>query len=752
MVESRDEFAKRLLDTFKAEAREHIDGLSSGLRKLENEEISAGARQEILETIFREAHSLKGAARAVNQTEMESYCQSMESVFSALKRGDASLSAPLLGLLQKGVDSLAERLFAPDAARGPAAARAREYRARIESVLTGTLLPPDFVAGESFPSASTGDATPGMSETVRIPAERLHTILVQAEELLSSKISAMERGRELRDILLEFAAWRREWEKIVPVVQRHSRRERSDPATGGNGKDEFTEFLGWTYSFWAKVERCLAAHAKASDQDLRSLAGMADDLLEDARRALMIPSGQLLEAFPRFVRNLSGEQGKEVEFVVHGEDVEMERRILEEMKDPLLHLLRNAVDHGIEDPSARLRKNKTRRGRIELSIRQRGGNKAEILVADDGAGIDLAKVQASARKLGILGGDDAGDRNDADGLLHIFRSGVSSSPIITDVSGRGLGLAIVREKVEKLDGTVAVETRPDQGTTFRLVVPLAHTQFRGVLVRAAARTFVIPTANVLRVTRVKRDEIRTVEQRPTIRLDGKAVSLVRLSDALGIFPSRSPDASGDYVQAVVLGSAERQIAFLVDEVISEEEVLVKGLGRQLARVRNIAGASMSRTAGIVPVLYVPDLMESAVREVGAGRSPSVPEPSSAEGKGRSVLVVEDSITSRTLLKNILEGAGYDVVTAVDGVDGLTQLRAGKFDLVVSDVDMPRMNGFDLTANIRADKRLAELPVVLVTALESRDDKERGIEAGANAYIVKSQFHQNNLLEAVERLL
>ncbi|MDD5763130.1 MAG: response regulator, partial [bacterium] len=281
-------------------------------------------------------------------------------------------------------------------------------------------------------------------------------------------------------------------------------------------------------------------------------------------------------------------------------------------------------------------------------------------------------------------------------------------------------------------------------------IPVGLSKFRGVLVRTASRPFVIPTANVLRVARVARSEIRTVEQRETIRLDGEAVSLVRLADVLGIPPTRRPEETEEFVRIVVLGSAESRIAFLVDEILSEEEVLVKGLGKQLSRVRNIAGVSMTRTAGIVPILFIPDLMDSAIRTSAAGAA--VPAPAKRENRRRSILVVEDSITSRTLLKNILESAGYDVGTAVDGVDGLTRLRSGKFDLVVSDVDMPRMTGLDLTAKIRGDRKLGELPVVLVTALESREDRERGIDVGANAYLLKSQFHQSNLLETVERLL
>jgi two-component system chemotaxis sensor kinase CheA len=267
-------------------------------------------------------------------------------------------------------------------------------------------------------------------------------------------------------------------------------------------------------------------------------------------------------------------------------------------------------------------------------------------------------------------------------------------------------------------------------------------------VTIANRDFIIPTANVEKVVRVKRDEIKTVENRDTLSLNGVAIPLLRLADALEL-----TEKNGDLplMIVLVLESQGKRIGFVVNEVLNEQEVLIKSLSQPLTRVRNIAGATILGSGKVVPVLNVPDLMKSAVKAAVYG-----PKPGRSEAKGevirKSVLVVEDSITSRMLLKNILETSGYFVVTAVDGIDAMTQLKTEKFDIVISDVDMPRMNGFNLTEKIRGDKKLAELPIVLVTALESREDKERGIDVGANAYIVKSSFDQSNLLEVIRRLI
>ncbi|MCJ7693708.1 MAG: response regulator, partial [Sedimentisphaerales bacterium] len=368
------------------------------------------------------------------------------------------------------------------------------------------------------------------------------------------------------------------------------------------------------------------------------------------------------------------------------------------------------------------------------------------------------KVCAAAIKAELVSDDAASKLGAQEKLSLIFQSGVTTSSIITDISGRGLGMAIVQEKIGKLDGTITVESQPNIGTTFRLILPLTLSTFRGILVEAGNQFFVLPTINVERTVRVNKEEIKTVENRETIMIDGQIVLLVSLCKALGV-PVRnngsSPNTSGtltaaNVLRVVVLAYVDRRIAFQVDEIIGEQQILVKKLGRQLRRVRNIAGAAVLGSGKVVPVINVSDLMKSAIRTEMAAITASGEEKKSE--KTYRMLVAEDSITSRNLIKNILESAGYEVVTSVDGADAFTKALTGEFDLIVSDVDMPRMNGFELTTKIRKNKRLGELPVVLVTALESRKDREYGIEVGANAYIIKSSFDQSNLLEVIQRLL
>jgi len=499
------------------------------------------------------------------------------------------------------------------------------------------------------------------------------------------------------------------------------------------------------------IKSGLSALAHALEQDQRSIKRMVDEHLEAMKKASMLPVASLMESFPKMVRDLAREQGKEVDLVICGDEIEIDKRVLEDMKDSLIHLVRNCVDHGIRKPDERTAQKKAPRGTITISFATLDSRRVEIVVFDDGDGIDKEKVRAAAIKSGAAEPEAAKRMSPGEVLSLIFRSGITTSPMITDISGRGLGLAIVREKVEKLGGTVSVDSEARKGTTFRVILPLTLATFRGVPVRPGDQKYILPTTGVERAIRVNRETIQTVGNRETIQVDGRAVPLVRLREVLDSTSGRgmaSPENS-EIFPAIVLAYADERIAFQVDEILDERQFMVKNLGKQLKRVRNVSGATILGSGALALVLNVSDLMKSAVRAASAPRSTADAKEASAEKK--SVLVAEDSITARSLLKGILESAGYRVTTAVDGADAYAKARAEIFDLVVSDVDMPRMSGFELTAKIRGDKNLARLPVVLVTALESREDRERGVDSGADAYIVKSSFDQSNLLDVIKRV-
>jgi len=740
------ELLQKLLAIFKVEAEEHLGVICSGLIELENAS-SPEKRVAIIESMFREAHSLKGAARAVNMVKVERSCQSLESVFARLKAQEVTLSPELFDQLHQMVDTLS-KLFSSSDGEG---ARDDELPA------SGPRKAPDTATLPTSPPHFK-DEKQGLSETLRVPAFRIDSLLRQAEELIPAKATAAQRLTELREISQALVSWDTEWRKVRPQVHALpgllNGEHRSNGRThSSNGQAAAREKMGKVSAFLDRSEAALhaaqsklAALTKRLENDRRALDRRVDDLLEDVKQVSVLPLSVLLEFFPKFVRDLCRDCGKEADLTIVGGEIETDRRILEEMKDPLIHLVRNCIDHGIETPKQRETRGKPPRAVIRIAICPKSADKVEIVVSDDGAGIDIHKVRAVAVKLGVLSKEDAAQMNEQKASSLTFRSGISTSPIITEVSGRGLGLAIVQEKVERVGGTISVESQPGDGTTFRLVLPLTLARFRGILVRVGERFFVLPTRHVQKVLRVNRDEIKSVENRETIQINGRVASAVRLSNILGITQPNGNSDPKSKIPVLVLFWAGEQIGFQVDEILDEQEVLVKSLGKQLLRVRNITGATVLRTGKVVPILDVRDLMRSAVSMAPATALHE------AEEKPKSILVAEDSITARTLLKNILELAGYKVKTAIDGAEALSVLAGESFDLVVSDVEMPRMSGFDLTVKIRSDKRLSQLPVVLVTALDSRADRERGVDVGANAYIVKGSFDQGNLLEVVSRLI
>jgi two-component system chemotaxis sensor kinase CheA len=800
------EFLKRLLATFKIEAEEHIKLLTSGL--LELEKTAAPDKQlAILEVIFREAHSLKGASRSVNISEMDRICQAMESVFAALKRQELAVSPQLMDTLHHAIDNLNQLMPALERDRTPEEkAKASATMRAVESIINKTVvIPPaqksagaravepttpgtevpapvdqfqqmpkepgipitmspvqtaeaSVLTSTSLGSSKPDDgpimtgSAPQLADTVRIPASRLEAMFRETEDLLAVKLAAVQ----LRDLVREFSStlssWDTEWSRVSPALTMAYRQAQpiEIKANSQNGLDvvKLGEFLDWNHAFIKTINEQLNKIVSTAERDGHSLEGVTDNLINRMRQVMMLPFSLLLEISPKLVRDISREQGKDVDVVINGENIEIDRRILEEMKDPLIHLLRNCVDHGIEKPAVRQAKGKPSRGTITITISPQEGNQVEMIISDDGAGIDIAKVRTAAVKRGLISPEQAAQLDDAESLSLIYRSGVSTSPIITEVSGRGLGLAIVLEKVEGIRGKLSVETYPGGGTTFHITFPLTLTTFHGLVVRLGEQFFVIPSHNVAHAVRVKQAEIKTIENREAIKSDGQMVSFARLSDVLGIPGQRTTKSPTEFLQTLVIASASTRIAFEVDEIIGEQEVLVKKLNHQLEQVRNFSGVSILATGKIALLLNVAEVIKKA--NEATPEKIAAAEP--AKIKKKTILVAEDSITARILLKNILETAGYNVKTAVDGADALALVKSEVFDVVVTDVDMPRMNGFELTAKIRADKKLAETPVVIVTAMESREHRERGIEVGANAYIVKSSFDQSNLLDVINRLI
>lgn len=751
------DFLKKLTATFLVEAREHVLTLGAGLLELE-EAASRDTQLPLVETLFREAHTLKGAARAVNAGEIERLCQTLEGAFADLKTGKREFSAEALDGLHRGVAVLGQLTDGLEAGRQNAAGGVE-----LKTPSSAIGVPTSKTEGED-PIPNPQPATPNKNspaDTIRIATTKLDAIFAQAEEMLGVKLAQAERAFEIRALAGLVAERDRLWTERLPLVRnlRQQLEARVDaPLRGADAGSLAPELparllvlLDRDREHAEAISTRVADLARTMADDQRRFDTVADRLLEDVKKALMLPFETTLAGFPKMVRDMAHDAGKEIEFNMRGADIEIDKRILEKIKDPLLHLVRNSVDHGIEPPAERTRRGKASCGSVTLAITQAGG-KVEITVTDDGAGIDMAAVKAAAVKAGTVTAEAAAALQDQDAWQLAFGSGVSTSHQVTTVSGRGLGMAIVQESVVKLGGTVAIESKPGAETKVRIVLPLTLATLRGTLVRAANREFIIPTANVARVVRVARASVKHVENRDSICLDGITLALVWLADVLGLVSGPTASGNAAPLTVLVLDHGQTRMAFAVEQVMGEQEVLAKPLGRLLPRVRNLAGGTVFGTGQVVPILSVPDLLQTAVGCAQTTRLESGPGASAETARVRRLLVVDDSITARTLLQNILESSGYSVKTVPDGAAAFDTARTEPFDLVVSDVEMPRMDGFELTKRVRAEPKLAALPVVLVTAREAKEDRERGIDAGANAYIVKSSFDQSNLLEVIGQLI
>ncbi len=774
------EFLECLRATFKVEADEHIATLTNGLVALE-QAADAASQAEMLETVYREAHSLKGAARAVQRRDIEHVCQALETVLSALKQQGIQPSSALfdachraLDVVVRLLDACEEELSADTEALVTqlTACVPQEIKAKKPVVLVAVAAAP----ASSPPAAQPPPALPATHDgvsaahrahdplsshktmaaaTIRVAAMRVDAILRQAEELLTAKRSTEDRAATVAELAHMLESWQKEWRRLQPEVQRVQQTVESARRLAGQHVaplplDTLVEFLSWNQSFVHTLQTRMGRLSHAVQQDQRDLSMMVDRLLEDTKHVLMLPFTALTEFVPKMVRDIAREQAKKIEIFLSGTEMEIDKRILEQLKTPLIHLLRNCVDHGIETPAERHLAGKPAQGTIALHVSQASGSKVQVVVTDDGRGIDAERVKRAAIASGALPETDGATRSSNNVFDVIFVSGVSTSPTVTELSGRGLGMAVVREGVEALGGTISVDSVMGKGTTFTIILPLTLATFRGVVVRIAGRQFVLPLAHVVRVARMPRTELYTLEGKPAATIDGHVTAVVAAHSVLGC-ASDNTNEDPEYVTLVVVTALQKRVALIVDLVEHEQEVLVKHLGRLLMRARNFSGATITGSGDIVPIVNVIDIIRIAT----AGSAyPAVRALPAEETKRHvpSILVVEDSITSRVLIKNILESAGYNVRTAIDGVDGMTLLREAPSDVVVSDVEMPRMDGFMLTRSIRADAALAHVPVILVTALETAQYREQGIDAGANAYIVKSSFDQSNLLATIRRFV
>ncbi|QDV81714.1 hybrid sensor histidine kinase/response regulator [Planctomycetes bacterium TBK1r] len=752
-------------------------------------------RVELLTSLFRSAHSLKGAAGVVKLAPVQALCHRLEDELESIRAGTTEYSTRTATAMLEAVDVIRDSGNQLKSGRELDLGEIESRTSRIDELLSGSEepaaaaersrpeaddvetesaplnpaapkqvaeAPPAAVAVQPQAEVASGAKTEGKmpptkrvksdpGASIRVPAEKLDALLSHSGELLVARGRLAFRAKDaaaVRDLAAELrGTWRENEQAMRDLGERtFDDRDIANPR-------RIAAVIEHTASRLTALSSRLDALASAIESDNRLLqqtCGLLDDEVYNVR---MLPFSDACGGLQRAVRDIATGGNKKIELKIVGAEVEVDRSVLEGLKDPLLHLVRNSADHGVESPSQRQGAGKPERATITVSAELRGGQ-VQVRVEDDGGGLDLRRICEIARKRDIEVPDDPREQ-----ARLIFAPGFSTAKLITDISGRGVGLDVVQSQVESLHGSVDVSFKPGRGTRFTLNVPLTLTTIRSMMVKVADQTYAIPTSAIQRLVRFGPNDLRSSAGRDSLLLGEAPMVVASLAQTLRL-PSKGLLA-GNATKglAIVLQVADQSVAVVVDEVLSEQEVLVKNLGSRVRRLRHFSGCTLLPTGKIALVINAANVVRTALGlkldQLAASRTSMSSGKQSVAGPdthGRTLLLAEDSVTTRVLLRNILESAGYEVTTAADGQQAWELIQEKPFDILVTDVDMPRMDGFELTAALRGLESAADLPVVLVTARGSDADKQRGVQAGANAYIVKGNFEQQHLLETVAQLI
>lgn len=769
-----------MLDLFKAEAETQKTVLNSGLLELEK-----GGTPAQLEALMRAAHSLKGAARIVGLDAAVRVAHAMEDALEAAQHSPVPLAEkPVAGLLDRedlapkyrgqtgfttllvdmmldGVDLLDRIANTPEAAldkwSGELAPQIDGYLANVAVLMdvhtqaekfarAGTLPPPGSpvskpaaAAGEAPPAP--GDATPKdeADRSLRITADSLNRLLALAGE---SQVEA-HRLRPFAETLLRLKRQLTELSAAFDSVREALPTE----LLAGQLRDRLhTLQMRVTDS-----RQYLSSRLVELESLGRRSSTLSGRMYDAALACRMRPFADGIQGFPRMVRDLCKRLGKEASLEVHGEDTQVDRDILEKLEPLITQLLRNALDHGLEYPEDRVSKGKHRAGQLTLEARHSNG-KLLVSVADDGRGVDSHRLRESIVRKGLVTPETAAQLSEQELLEFLFLPGFTTKENVTEMSGRGVGLDIVLNTVKSVRGSVRVTSAPGEGTRFQLQLPLTLSVIRALIVDIAGEPYAVPLTAVSRTLKVARGNVETTGGRQFLTHEDRRLPLVAAHQVLDC--GEPPGLNGE-LPVIVLGEREQCVGLLVDRFTGERELVVLPLDAKLGKVQDIAAGALTEDGSPVLILDVDDVLRSAERilsadDIGSMR-PGLPASGGTRRRQR-VLVVDDSLTVRELERKLLVERGYEVEVAVDGMDGWNAVRTGRFDLVITDMDMPRLDGSELTQLIKGDVLLRSLPVMMITYKEREEDRQRGLRAGVDAFLTKGSFQDATFLREVEDLI
>jgi two-component system, chemotaxis family, sensor kinase CheA len=720
---------EELRGIYQIASEEHLQKLADGLLQLEKHP----SDKAILEHLLREAHSLKGDSRSVGVENVVTLTHQVEEIFLGIKTSKIIFSPDVSDRITQGLDAIA--LLVYEAVSGESSGI---DTAQILNQLLAAVSAPTIPESLPLPTATATQldkpeiAQPYHIDTIRVQTRHFDALMSQAEELTLTKTTIAYSAAEIETMATIWEEWK---------------------AVSHQEKYLDSSFLN-TNPYAQRLEKTLNSLRNSTQENSTKLDIIVGELREKIYTLRLVPLSTVFQLLPRTVRDLARQQSKQVELIIEGGETTADKRILEEIKDSLMHIVRNAIDHGIETPAEREKLGK----RAIATIWLRGYRTATNIVielADDGRGLDIEKIKQTAVKLGLYSPEELAIMTPSQIYPLILASGFSTRTFITEISGRGIGLDVVRTKVEQLQGNIQIESTLGLGCTFRIQLNTTLGIINVILLEVEGIVHALPIEFVQKTLLISPEQIYLTENQATIDLDGQNVSVANLADLLELsnspaftYPAK-PEQNSRLRPCILVKVGEEQFGLLSDRLLHTQEIVIKPQSQLLKRVRNVMGATILGSGEVCMILNPPDLLKSLQQQ---NTSLVSIKPRTTIQRKRVILLVEDSIPVRTQEKRLLEKAGYEVVIAVDGLDGYNKLKTRDFDAVISDVEMPNLDGLSLTAKIRQHEEYQALPIMLVTTLATDDDIARGSEVGANAYIIKSNFNQDILLEILEKLV
>ena len=769
-----------MLDLFRMEADSQTQILTDGLLTMERHAGDAAA----VESMMRAAHSIKGAAAIVGLQVVVQLAHGMEDSFVAAQHGRLKLTPERVDVLLSGVDLIVQLSRLDDAgAEAWLAANATQIDqtlnaiagiaelpelpalpplpsssslAPVQAASSASLLPADIqaaLAGE-LASELTGLANAGMADdpaplqdapaaTPRSGAAPAKAVAQNFDRLLSLASESRINAHQMHPFVGALQRFKRNQSSLFSAI------EQLHEAIGRSGDAGLMEKSLLALQKTQPLKQFVLEHIADTENYERRLLAVSQGMVDEVLALRMRPFRDGIHAFPRMVRDLARSLGKEVQLEIEGEDTLVDRDILAKIESPLNHMLRNAIDHGMEGPYERIDSGKPALGTIRMEARHRAGM-LSIEISDDGRGVDLEKIRQSVVTRKMASPAIAAALSTGELLEFLFLPAFSLKEKANELSGRGVGLDIVHETIRQQNGTVRLESETGRGFRALITLPLTQSIVRALVIEIQGEAYAIPIVKVESVVRVPQAAIHTLENKQFFELKGEHLGLVSAAQVLELGEA---DTSGDDLPVVVIGRGKQSYALVVGAIRGEQSLAVQAIDPIFGKMRDISAAALLDDGEPVLILDVPDLLLSIDKLLHEGGLHQLAQgPHAQQRKAKRILVVDDSLTVREMERKLLLGRGFEVDVAIDGIDGWNVVRSGEYDLVITDVDMPRMDGIELVSLIKKDLHLHKLPVMIVSYKDRPEDRARGLSAGADYYLTKGSFHDETLLDAVADLI